>query len=241
MPLILQVNSRNRIENNNSSDSNFEYLFEELVSYKNKDKLKYIVVYKISILKTYYLVAENNFFTLMEGTQNVQIVMLVGNYNIKSFAATLQNLLTINSLNNFIYTVIYDINPLKEPTTRKYKFYVQNNNNIQPAFQLYNYLFEQFGFNKNLTNYFANNTLTSKNVCNMNLEPTLFLHSSICKNNNNNILEEIFTTSNETNTFINYINPSMHENARDIFSFNQPIRFSLLNKDNELINLNELI
>ncbi len=48
MPLILQVNSRNRIENNNSSDLNFEYLFKELVSYKNKNKLKYVAVYKIS-------------------------------------------------------------------------------------------------------------------------------------------------------------------------------------------------
>ncbi len=67
MLLILQINSHNRIENNNSSDSNFKYLFEELVSYKNKDKLKYVTVYKISILKIYYLVTENNFFTLLEG------------------------------------------------------------------------------------------------------------------------------------------------------------------------------
>ncbi len=56
--------------------------------------------------------------------------MSVGNYNIKSFAATFQNLLTINSLNNFIYTIIYNINPLKEPTTGKYKYFVQNNDNI---------------------------------------------------------------------------------------------------------------
>ncbi len=62
----------------------------------------------------------------------------------------------------------------------------------------------------------------------MNLELTLFLHNSICKNNNNNILEEIFMMSNEINIFINYINPSTYENARNIFFFNQLIRFSLL-------------
>ncbi len=200
--------------------------------------MKYVTIYKISILKTYYLVTENNFFTLIEGDQVIQIVMPVGNYNIKSFAATLQNLLTEKSPNRFIYTIVYNVNPLKNPTTGKYQYFVQNNNNVQPAFQIYSYLFEQLRFNKNSTNYFIDNILTSKNVCNMNLEPTLFLHSSICQNNNIDILEEIFTTSNETNTFINYINPSPHENARNIFSLNQPIRFGLSNEDNEPINLN---
>ena len=40
----------------------------------------------------------------------------------------------------------------------------------------------------------------------MNKENTLYLHSDLCQNVNNNILHEIFATETETSSMITYYN-----------------------------------
>jgi hypothetical protein len=67
-------------------------------------------------------------------------------------------------------------------------------------------LFEQMGFNRNSVNYFANNTLMSTNVCTMNKESTLYLHSDLCQNMNDNVLHEIYATETESGSMITYYN-----------------------------------
>ena len=80
----------------------------------------------------------------------------------------------------------------------------------------------------------------STNVVNMNRESTLFLHSSLCQNDMNNILHEIYTTGTETGAFITYENKIPDITAKNFTFIHGNSTFCLTNEDDEVINLNSI-
>ena len=238
--LILYVNSRNRIDTPGSTDTNFFYYFKELVN----STITYtkVSLLSISIPKTYYLVNENSFL-VHEGDVTKEFSMPHGNYNIKSFARVLSTLISGgNSPHGFVYNVYTDVtSQLTQPTTGKYTYTIQGNSaQISVLIEVHNTLFEQFGFNRNSVNHFIDNKLVSTNVCNMNRESTLFLHSDMVQNRNENILHEIYATEVESGSFITYNNKVPHLTAKNLANQKGSPSFQLTNEDGEFIDLNGL-
>src|SRR5690606_31114244 len=108
---------------------------------------------------------------------SVNIVVPVGNYTRKSFASTIQSLLTTNSPNGYTYTVTYPTSSTV-PDTRKYTYTVSNNGGVQPIFTFVtsNDLWDHMGFASGSTNTFVANTLSSTQVINLQKENTIYLH-----------------------------------------------------------------
>jgi hypothetical protein len=127
------------------------------------------------------LVSINSFF-LNEGDDTIQLSMPIGNYNVLSFTQTLSTLLSSNSPNRFVYNVQSNVRTqLTLSTLGKFTYTIQNNNNnTMVSIQVGTTLFEQMGFNRNTVNYFNNSALMRTNVCTMNKESTLYLHSDMC-------------------------------------------------------------
>jgi hypothetical protein len=169
------------------------------------------------------------------------LVMPHGNYNIIAFAQTLSQVLTSGSTHGFIYNVTSDVGrALTMPITGKYTYTIQANDSLLPvSIEVGLTLFEQFGFERESVNTFdENNSLISPNVVNMNRESTLYLHSSMCQNETDNILHEIYTTGTEAGAYITYENKIPTETAKS-FTFNHGNPwFRLTNEDDEIINLN---
>ena len=97
---LFYINSRDRIS---GTDSDFLYQFEMPADVK----FDHVCVMQACIPKSYYLIKANETFTLTEDAKSVNISLPVGNYTRKSFASTLQSMLTTNSPNGYTYTVTY--------------------------------------------------------------------------------------------------------------------------------------
>ena len=224
------------------------------------------VVTQASFPISYYIVRDgSNTFILQESTQSVIIIVPAGNYTALSFQTVLQNLLNTNSPNSFTYSVIFP-NQFSSTSTLKYTFTVTNNGSIQPifAFPATSLLYQEFGFPANSSNQFSSDSLTSINVISFVPESTLFIHSDICENYQDDILQEIYngnsvpgaycvyqlTTSPETyakrvtNTNSNLAHFYITDEAGNIIDFNGLnilITLMMFTKDNSLDILKKYI
>lgn len=178
------INSRNRISGTNSD-------FTHYVEFPDNFEPQYVGVLQCLIPKSYYLIEDNyNTFIVEENGVQRTITMTPGNYNRRSFASVLTTLLNTGT---FVYTISYPSST--EADTGKFTFTVTNNSGIQPKFIFQTNVYEQMGFDPNSTNIFSANSLTSQNVIKMQSEDALFIHSDICQNYNENILQEIYSTA----------------------------------------------
>lgn len=179
---IINVNSENRVE---GTDSSFKY---EL-NLKPND-YDYVVILQASIPKSFYLVqSPYNTFVLDEGTTTT-ITLPEGNYKRKSLQNVLTTLLNDNSPNGWTYAISYSNS--NEQDTGKLTFTVSGNGGVQPSFIFGTNLYKVLGFDKNSTNTFVANSLTSANVFSLLGESTLYLRSDLATNREDNILQEIF-------------------------------------------------
>ena len=219
----------------NGTSENFSYTFK----FHKDVKYDKVVVLAASIPKTYYLIQDNNnTFTLNEGVFNTTITIPIGNYNVNSFKTTLTSLLNANTKISAIYS-INNVNFSQTADTGKYTFLVTNNASIQPKFYFNTALYEVMGFNKNSSNTFVGNSLTSVNVVNFSKESTLFIHSNICKTYDNDILQVIFTSGEPTYSYITFENNSIEEYAQDFISGESNIfSFWITDEIGNIINLN---
>lgn len=184
---IVYINSNNR---QTGTHSNFSYFFD----LQQDDSFDKVVVLQMLIPKTYYLIEDGyNTFQLQESTTTISITVTPGNYNRNSFATVIGNLLTAASPNGWTYSVSYP-NGNNSADTGHYTFTVSGNSS-QPSFIFQNYIYEQLGFDSDSTNLFSGNTLSSTNVIKLQAEDALYLHSSICSNGNDNILQEVFVAN----------------------------------------------
>lgn len=194
---ILYVDSRKRIQGTDS-DFSIHLDFDTSIGYDR------CVVLDASLPKTYYLVQDGaNSFQLTEDDQTVSIVIPVGNYNRSSFRNVLKAELNSNSPYNFTYNVSYN-NIQTTTDDGKYLFTVTGNGPIQPVFSFGESLFEIVGFEKNSINYFVNDSLKSLNVPNFQKESTIFIHSDIVQNHNDNILQNIVSNGSSDFSFMTF-------------------------------------
>lgn len=231
---IFYINSRNR---DNGTDSNFNFTLTDL-----KDEYEYdkVAVLDCSIPKSYYVIQNGyNTFILSENGTEVTITIDEGNYNRNSLRLKIQSKLNLLSPNNYIYSVTNENINLTQDNG-KFTFSVSNNGGIQPILIFSDYLYEQFGFNKNSNNQFVSNSLVSTNVVNLNKESTLFIRSDICSENNN-ILQNINTVQDPNYSYIVFENKNIIEYSKNYKKNNKKsYNFMLTDEDNNIINLNGL-
>jgi hypothetical protein len=217
-----------------NTDSNFFYM----IDMHNFD-FDQVCVLQANIPKSYYLVQSGqNTFTLIEGSSSILISFPIGNYGRSSFKTQLQALLNTYSPNGYVYSVTIP-NSTTGPDTGLYYFSVTGNAGVQPQFTFTIYLYEQFGFNSNTTNTFVANSLVSTNVIKMQKEDSIYIHSDICANDNDNILQEIFGVSSPDYGNILFMTPSVSAYSKNMStSSNNLYQFWITDEDSNPINLN---
>lgn len=230
---IFYVNSRNRVS---GTDSDFLYAFEM----PPDAKFDKVCVLQIAIPKSYYLIKANESFTLTESKSQVAIIIPVGNYTRKSFAATLQGILNSSSPNGYIYTITYPTSSTV-PDTGKYTYAVTNNSGVQPIFTFgsSNDLWDHMGFASASTNTFTTDVLVSTQVINLQKENTLYLHSDIANNGSDNVLQEVFSVESPDYASIVFQQHNIEGYAKDIVGVaNNVYRFYLTDENDAAIDLN---
>jgi uncharacterized protein YcfL len=96
------------------------------------------------------------------------------------------------------------------------------------------------GFDKNSSNSFVANVLTSDNVINLQKESTLYIHSDLVNNDDDNVLQDIFTSNSSDYGRITYVNPDIRLNSKRITTIDNVYRFYLTDENGLDINLNGL-
>jgi hypothetical protein len=228
---LYYVNSRNRI---NGTDSNFSFKIDidQTINYDR------VAIVDASIPKSYYLIQDGrNTFTLQEGINTITITLTPGNYSRLSLKTSLQT--KLNESSTFDYIVSYSSSPSYDDG--KFIFTVSNNSGTQPQFIFSDYLYEQLGFNRNSTNTFTANVLSSTNVINLQPETTLMIRSDICQNRNENILQNISSSGNSDFSYIVYQNFNLDIYSKTMNSnTSNTYNFILTDEDGNEINLNGL-
>ena len=223
------VNSANRI---NGTPSNFQYLFDidPSIDYSH------VCLISASIPKTFYGVPVGSCFILTEQGISVYIYPPAGNYSRNSFALVVKDLLNLNSPNGWTYNITFP-NINRGADNGHYTFTVQGNAGIQPSFTINDTLDRQMGFAIG-TYDFVGDSLESENVCNLNPENVLVLHSSMV-NERNGHLKAIMSSSTNSYDYIIFENKSIHETAKKMVrSKNNVYSFTLTDSNNQLIELN---
>ncbi len=233
---FLYINSQYRISGTGSSFA----IEVQLPTTKDFDT---VCMTQISIPVSYYLIRDGaNDFMLTEGVTTVTIKVPAGNYNINSFTIAIAALLNANSPNGWVYTATYP-NAFTQNNTGKITYTVVGNTS-QPLLSFPgndSHLSEQFGFDRGSTISFAGNTLISANVCVFVNEDTLFIHSDICDNGSDDILQEIYTSNNAPLSIITYLCPDINGFSKRLkVSSNLIMNFYLTDENNKPIDLNGL-
>lgn len=228
---IYYIDSNKRIS---GSTSQFTYELQINTDYDR------CVVLQANIPMSYYLVRDGlNKFTVNENGVSSIITVPKGNYSALSFKNVLAELL--NNACDWVYSIELP-NSLTESNTAKFRYNVSGNTH-QPIFifDTVTLLHEQMGFNSGTSYEFSGDTLQSVNVVKFVPEDTLFIHSSLVMDNNNDVLQEIYN-----NNSVQFSNIAYHCNSPDFYS--KPIRdnkskvytFSLCDETGNVINLNGL-
>src|SRR5690606_7909735 len=135
---------------------------------------------------------------------------------------------------------VYTVSTTTEPDTGKLYFSVSGNSGVQPELIFTDELYEILGFEINSTNTFIADSLASTNIVNLNKETTLFLRSSICGNDGDNILAPIFGADTPYSSNIIWINPDIKTFSRTLVQGEQNVSFYLTNEEGKMMDLNGL-
>lgn len=230
---IFYINSRKRLS---GTDSNFNYRIE----FPKDLQFDQCCVLQCSIPKSYYVIQQGyNTFTLWEGLESAVITVPPGQYNRKSLQTKLKALLNAASIYSWTYNITYP-NTQTEADTGKYTFTVTGNGVNQPEFHFTNCMFEELGFNAGDEVEFAGNSLTSTNVIKLQAEDTLYIHSDLVGQGNNNVLQEVFVNSDPSYASINFMTPSVAGYSKELAlnGASNVFNFYLTDEDDNLIELN---
>jgi hypothetical protein len=185
---------------------------------KKNNKFTHVAIIDISVPKSYYLIGEGeNTFIVRENQVDYTITIPIGNYNISSFIYVLNNLFQHTSGTNH-YSVSFG-DSKTEPQTGKMTFTHTNTQHNSEFIFGNNHLAEVMGFARGSTNSFTinqnNSTLTSTNICNFQRESTLFVHSNLASNSEDDILIELFASGNPDLSNINLTNGDLEEHSKE--------------------------
>lgn len=226
------INSSNRI---NGTDSDF---YIELAIDPHADYNQCCLL-SCSIPKSYYAVQEGyNSFTIIEDSTPRVITMIKGNYSRNSFASSLKDLLNTDQPTGWVYDITFQ-NISRSVDDGKYTFSITGNSGIQPIIMIGDFLGEQMGFLSNSSNVFVNGSIRSVNVCNLNPENTLIIHSDIISNGHNSHLKSIASSVTNSFDYIIYNETNIEASSKMISrSKSNVYRFMLTNENNILLDLN---
>ncbi|EGG24698.1 hypothetical protein DFA_02942 [Cavenderia fasciculata] len=229
---IFYINSHNRISGTNSK-------FKYNIIYYPQDRFDRVALLQATIPKSFYTVGRGlNTFELIEDDQSTIISIPVGNYSRKSLQDTLEKQLNALSPNNVKYAIGWPTS--QQPNTGKYIFTCASTRDIQPIFSFTNQLFRHLGFNKDSTNKFNNNILESTNVINLQSDNVLFIHSDLCSNGDDDILQEVYSAAGNADfSNIHWQNYDVESYSKQLVS-NTKTSFTiyLTDQDGNEVNLN---
>jgi hypothetical protein len=230
---IFYINSDNR-----ASGSSNDFLYQMQVPLQGK--YDNVCVLQMSIPKSYYIVQSGEYFTLNENVSNVNITLPVGNYTRKCFSTVVQGLLNTSSPHAYTYAITYPTSATAADTGL-FTFTVTGNGAIQPRFIFLttNDLNTHMGFATGSTNTFVANSLVSTQVINMQAENCLYLHSDICTNGDDDVLQEVFSNGTSDFAAITFQQQCIDGYSKQITNnSNNVYRFNLTDENNIPINLN---
>lgn len=199
---IYIIDSKDRIDTVGSSGSDF--LFK--INIPKSEEYDRVCVLQALIPKSYWLVnAPYNYFTLVENGVSTVIYLKEGNYNARSFCYIMSQLLTSSSTQGWSYSITM-ANPQIDVETGLFIYTVTGNGLNQPSFIFPQFgVHEQFGFHPYTEWKFVDNTLTSEHVVKFQVEDIIYIHTDLCKNNDqsakSDVIQEIYagTTPNFSN------------------------------------------
>ncbi len=228
---LCYINSNNRLTGT-SSDFTVNLAFDANMEYDR------CAVLQVSIPQSYYLIElGQNTFTLIEGNKQATVTLAAGNYNRRSLSTVLTSILTSSSPNSWIYSVTYP-NVATQVDTGFYTYTVSGNTS-QPSFVFSQFCYDALGFSENSTNNFVSNTLISTNVTKLVPADQLFLHSDICSNKNDDVIQDIYASGAVTYSSILFQNFDVESYSKTFISNkNNAYRFYLTDSNNLAINLN---
>lgn len=228
---IFYINSRDR-----TSGTNSDFTYD--IDLKGLD-VSHAAILQAYIPKSFYVVVSGeNTFTLEEDSKQASVSISPGSYSKSSLKSHLQTQLNSASPNGYSYTITTPSSSQGE--TGKLTFSVSGNGGIQPILIFTTYLWEQLGFDKNSSNQFSSDTLTSTNVINLQSENTIFLHSDIIQDSDS-VLQEIYAGSSLNYSAISFQNHSPELYAKKLQTADSnSYRFYLTDENSNPINLNGL-
>ena len=192
-----------------------------------------ILVNSAIIPKSFYLIRDGyNTFTLKEGINLWTISIPIGNYTLSEFTTSIQALLDDHTFIAFTYIIIFS------KRLGKFVFTVSNNSSVQPSFIFTTNVFETLGFDKNSSNLFVADTITSSNIINLNPNEIIYICSDLVNNSQNQILEAIPMCNIPDYSYQYYQNTSTHTIKELTNNRNQTFTFQIKDSFHRLLDLN---
>ncbi|RZI45299.1 hypothetical protein [Candidatus Finniella inopinata] len=167
-----------------------------------------------------------------------------GNYNALTFATVLSRAMTTASLHSWVYQISFP-NGYVQANTGKFTITVTGNGNLPPGnanqpsliFDT-NSVYEQMGFTQG-TFAFTSNSLESPNVICMVPETNILIHSDICDNGSDDVLETVYYNNNQPLSNATF-------QCNDVLNWSKKLRtnqsntytFSITDEHNFELNLN---
>ena len=192
-----------------------------------------ILVNSAIIPKSFYLIRDTyNTFILKEGTNLWTITIPIGNYTLSEFTTSIQALLDDHTFIAFTYVMTFS------KRLGKFTWTVSGNSGVQPSFIFTTNVFEPFGFDKNSTNLFVADTITSSNIINLNPNEIIYICSDLVNNSQNQILEAIPMCNIPDYSYQYYQNTSTHTIKELTNNRNQTFTFQIKDSFHRLLDLN---
>ena len=192
-----------------------------------------ILVNSAVIPKSFYLIRDGyNTFTLKEGTNLWTITIPIGNYTLTEFTVAIQALLDDHTFIAFTYIITFS------KRLGKFVFTVSANAGVQPSFIFTTNVFETLGFEKNSTNLFVADTITSSNIINLNPNEIIYICSDLVNNSKFQILEAIPMCNIPDYSYQYYQNTSTHTIKELTNNRNQTFTFQIKDSFHRLLDLN---
>ena len=100
-------------------------------------------------------------------------------------------------------------------------------------------MFEIMGFDIGSTNVFIGDSLKSSTVINLQKENSVFIHSDLCSNGTDNILQDIYASDISDFGNVIFQNTEVEASSKKLTTNNNNIaHFHLTNEDGNAIDLN---
>lgn len=229
---IAYVNSSERL---NGTHTNFHYK----ISLPPGEKYTHCALLDFVCPGSFYSVTtKNNSVTIEENSVQRIVSVPVGNYDIKSFRATLQNALNTNAHAGYSYVISYNSSS-SAVNNGLYTYTCATSGNPQPKFIVTEGLYEQMGFDKDSVYSFSGDTLVSVNVVNFRPKTRIQLHcSDMVAEYDNNILQQIIDLDGDFR-YIQFVNNNIIDTAK-LFTRTQTAvyNFQVRDRDGEVLDTN---